>query len=144
MVTNFTRNNHKALTAARILEYITDEWKLTTVSELSIITGVGESTIYGYRSGNTIPNWNFMRSVNRFLIKEHDCYIIRTQFRGPVKAVANGSPLDEMRDMLKETTEIDEHLTNEEYQKALNDCQQMRAIVDRYEAEIEHAKNANQ
>lgn len=140
MVTNFTRNNHKALSAARILEIITDEWELTSPGELSIITGVGESTIYGYRSGNTIPNWNFMRSVNRFLINEHDCYIIRTQFRGPVKAEANGSPLDEMRDMVKEMDEINDHLTNEEYDKALDDCQQMRAIIDRYEAEIEHAK----
>lgn len=141
MVTNFTRNNHKALSAADILERITDDWELTTVTELSIITGVSDKTIYGYRSGATVPNWNFMRSVNRFLIKEHDCYIIKNQFRGNVSAETNGCILDEMRDAVREMDEIDAHHNEGEHEKALDAVQRLRAITDRYEAEIKKAKD---
>lgn len=118
-----------------ILEYVIEDEKITTADEVAIVAGVQKPTVYSWMSDRTEPSYSKSRAVNKMLIEKYGCHIIEDQYHVPEDIHTDGSYLNEMRDLIKEMNEIEEHSENENYQKALDDCYQMRKIIDRYYAE---------
>lgn len=124
------------MTIADILSEITyGKDPITTVAEIAVVCSRDPQTVYGYRRGEHVPDFNFVRALNRWLIEEKGCYLIINQMFPCVGGRANGKVDEDLLSIWEAGTDIHRAFKSGDQSAYLSALGQLKSEIKDLEAE---------
>lgn len=117
------------------------------VENVTEMLGLGidqDSLTYAYSNKEEVPipndrwmhfTWEMSKRGDKSIVRHYVAPETLVTLRQTAGIETNGCIMDEMKDMVREIAEINKHITISK-EDALQDVQDMRDIIDRYETEI--------